>query len=268
MSATSLSLSSYDSIAVTATSQLTISGDATTQPGKAAASAAPNSQTAAVINAVRINAVPLDIASYGAIMSNIDSGWANGGTSPRDAADFEKVMEMIGGTLTQGQGGYFFAINAPGGSLMTAMTPGQLGAYMQSGGTLYKDTLISSNGHSYSLYDLLNQAFAANTRTEQMQLADPATANPNLLTAELLLNQMQTDSAPGGGSQWRSFLSHWNDPDAATTIRTLVLQLGGTGNNSVRLSIVYFPPGLGNGPQAWSAPATTAASPETLQLTA
>jgi hypothetical protein len=43
---------------------------------------------------------------------------------------------------------------------------------------------------------------------------------------------------------------------------------GTTSNNSVKLSIVYFPPGLGTGPQVWSTPPTTAPAPQTLLLTA
>jgi hypothetical protein len=258
--ATSLS-SGYEAVAFAATLRSSGRG----QPATAAASAAPQGREAALINAVRINAVPLDIASYGAILGNIGGSI---GSSPRDPAAFRDVMEMIGGTLSQGQGGYYLAINAPGGSLMTAMTPSQLQAYMQSKGTLYPDTLTSSNGHTYSLYDLLKQAFAADRHTEQMQAADPGMSDPGLLVAEALLDKMQADDAPAGSRRSPLPSYQLDRGDTAKSIRTLVLQMDGSGNNGVRLSIVYFPPGLGNGPQAWSAPATTAAAPETLQLTA
>jgi hypothetical protein len=152
---------------------------------------------------------------------------------------------------------------------MTAMTPGQLQAYMQSKGALYPDTLISSNGNSYSLYDLLNQAFAANARTQEMQEAEPAAANPDLTVAEALLNQMKADSSPGGSAQLPPLGNPSAGPDAVKSIRTLVLQMDASGsNNGVRLSIVYFPPRLGNGPQDWGPPATTVAAPETLRLVA
>jgi hypothetical protein len=262
MSTVSLSLSGDGYAAVAALQRL--SGN--TQPTTAAASGAPVGQDAAVINAVDINAVPLDIASYGAI---IDSTGGTEGYSARDPTAFQDAMEMIGETLSQAQGGYYLAINAPGRSLMTAMTPGQLQAYMQSKGTLYPDTLLSSNGNKYSLYDLLNQAFAANTRTQQMQEADPAAANPNLTVAEALLNQMKADSAPAGSVQLPPLGTPSAGPDAAKSIRTLVLQMDASGsNNGVRLSIVYFPPGAGNGPQDWGPPATTVAAPEILQLVA
>jgi hypothetical protein len=262
MSAISLSLSGDGYAAVAALQRLA----ANNQPTTAAASGTPDSQDAAVINAVDINAVPLDIASYGAIMG---STGGTEGYSARDPAAFQDAMEMIGEMLSQARGGYYLASNAPGRSLMTAMAPGQLQAYMQSKGALYPDTLISSNGHSYSLYDLLNQAFAANARTQQMQQADPAAANPDLTVAETLLNQMKADSASAGSAQLPPLRTPSAGPDAAKSIRALVLQMDASGSNSgVRLSIVYFPPSAGNGPQDWGPPATTMAAPETLQLVA
>jgi hypothetical protein len=95
--------------------------------GNTVALDAQERQEVADINAVRIGSVPIDIASYGAIMGSIESP-GDSGTSARDNAALQDVLTMIGNTLSQGQGGYFIAINAPGAALQASMTPGQLQA--------------------------------------------------------------------------------------------------------------------------------------------
>ncbi|WP_158932326.1 hypothetical protein [Acidisphaera sp. S103] len=235
--------------------------------GKTAADKAAQtreSQETAIVDAISMNTVPIDIASYGAIVGSVTAAGGVASHGAGEAAAVQDVMSMIGKTLSQGQGAYYLAINVPGDTLATAMTPGQLQAYMQSGGTLYPDTVTSSDGQTYSLQGLLKQAFAANERAEQMRAADPAMDNPYMDGAEALLDQMRADSSPPGSQRSVLFGSNAHDPDTAKTIRTLVLQMGGGGADSVQLTIVYFPPGSGSLAAAPSAQQ----APSRLQLTA
>jgi hypothetical protein len=208
--------------------------------------------------------VPIDIASYGAIIGSVTAAGGAASHGAGEAAAVQDVMAMIGKTLSQGQGAYYLAINVPGDTLATAMTPGQLRAYMQSGGTLYPDTVTSSDGQTYSLQGLLKQAFAANRRAERMQAEDPAMDNPYMEGAEALLDQMRADSSPAGSQRSVLFGSNSSGPDTAKTIRTLVLQMGGGGADKVQLTIVYFPPGSGSLATAPSAQQ----APSRLELTA
>lgn len=237
-----------------------VSSSATAVAATPAAPAAP-AALAQAEDAVRIGSVPLDLAAFAAIMGSIDPSGSAGAT--HDNAAFQDAMTMIGGTLAQRQGGYFLAIDAPGGGLMTSMTPGQLSAYMQSGGTLYNDTVVSSDGHTYSLYDLLKQAFAASRRQELLQAANPLLDDPCLEVAEGLLDQMRADSAPADSQRSLLFGSRTSGSAAARHIQTLVLQMGAAGSAGVGLSVVYFP----SNPTAGS-PAPPAAAPVTLRLTA
>jgi len=66
---------------------------------------------AAVINAVRIASVPLDLSSYATIMGSIEG--AAGNDPQKDDAALRNAISMIGDTLSHGEGGYFIAINAP-----------------------------------------------------------------------------------------------------------------------------------------------------------
>jgi hypothetical protein len=221
----------------------------------------------AVVNAISMATVPLDIASFGAILGSVQGTAASAGPGGGEAATVQSVMAMIGKTLSQGQGGYYIAINAPGASVMTAMTPGQLRLYMQNGGTLDQDNVVSSDGHTYSMYGLLQQAFAANTQTEQMQAADPALADPKLTVAEALLDQMRADSAPASSARSVLFGSSSHGPDTSRAIRTIVLQMSGTTRaNGVVLTVVYFPPNAGAPAAAGSS--TQADTPSSLHLSA
>ncbi|HEX4367149.1 MAG TPA: hypothetical protein VH023_09985 [Rhodopila sp.] len=227
------------------------------------ATQAQESQEAAIVDAISMSTVPIDIASYGAIIGSVAAAGGAASHGAGEAAAVQDVMGMIGKTLSQGQGAYYIAINVPGDTLMTAMTPGQLQAYMQSGGALYPDTVTSSDGRSYSVQGLLKQAFAANQRAEQMQAADPTMDNPRLDGAEALLDQMRADSSPPGSQRSVLFGSGSHGPDTAKAIRTLVLQMG-SGADPVQFTIVYFPPGSGSLAAAPSAPQ----APSLLQLTA
>jgi hypothetical protein len=228
--------------------------------GQDANTQARESQEQAVVDVVSVAALPLDIASYGAIAASVKSSGAIPPYGFARGAPLEDAMAMIGHTLSQGQGGYYIAINAPGASLATAMTPGQLSGYMQSGGTLYQDTLASSDGHTYSIYGLLQQAFAANARTEQRQ-AIGACVDPRLSVAEALLDQLRADSEPAGSARALLFGAKSGGPDTAKVIRTIVLQTGSQGPNGVRLTVVYFPP-----TNRFTTSAPAPATPETLQL--
>src|SRR6202012_2575724 len=84
------------------------------------------SQEAAIVDAISMNTVPIDIASYGAIIGSVTAAGGAASHGAGESADVQSVMAMIGKTLSQGQGAYYIAINVPGDSLMTAMTPGQL----------------------------------------------------------------------------------------------------------------------------------------------
>lgn len=227
--------------------------------------ATQSSVEAAVINAIDVNAVPFDTASYAAILGSIKSAGGSFASGTGEQAALQQVMGMIGKTISQGQGGYYIAINAPHGSMATSMTPGQLKAYMQSDGTLYPDTVVAQNA-TYTVYGLLQQAFAANAKTERLQAAGDAMDDPRLKMAESLLDQMKGDSAPTGSMESVLFGSKSLSHDAGKSIRTLVLQMHGDSSNRVRLTIVYYPPGVGNYTLGQSTQSDSA--PATLQLNA
>jgi hypothetical protein len=203
------------------------------------------------------------MASFTAIMASIKSASGTDASGPGQAAALQDVMSMIGKTLSQGQGAYYIAMDAPGGALVTAMTPNQLQAYMQSGGTLDQDNLVSSDGHTYSLHDLLQQAFAASARSERLLAANPATDDPKLKVAEALLDQMRADSEPSGSMRSLLFGSRTTNQDTAKQIRTIVLRMNPDATTKgVSLTIVYFPPGTSNLPGQTA----SADAPTTLQL--
>jgi hypothetical protein len=222
-----------------------------------------DAETASVINAISINAVPFDMASFTAIMASIKAAGGSAASGPGQAAALQNVMTMIGKTLSQGQGAYYIAIDAPGGALLTAMTPDQLQAYMQSGGSLDQDNLVSSDGHTYSLHDLLQQAFAASARTERLQAANPAMDDPKLKMAEALLDQMRADTEPSGSMRSLLFGSKSANQDKVRQIRTVVLQMNPDATTKgISLTIVYFPPGASNLPDQTASPD----APTALQL--
>ena len=136
---------------------------------------------------------------------------------------------------------------------------------MQSGGRLYQDTVVAPNA-SHTLYDLLQQAFAANAKAERLQAAGDAMEDPHLKIAEALLDQMKGDSALTGSMESVLFGSKSLGRDAAKSIRTLVLQMDGNSSNGVRLTIVYYPPGVGKYSVEQSTQSDSA--PTTLQLNA
>jgi len=241
-----------------------LSGTGLEQTAADKATQVRESQEAAIVDAISVNTLPIDIASFGAIVGSVTAAGGAASHGAGESADVQDVMSMIGKTLSQGQGAYYLAINVPGDTLMTAMTPGQLQAHMQGGGALDPDTVTSSDGQTYSLQGLLKQAFAANERAEQMQAVDPTMGDPYLGGAEALLDQMRADSAPAGSQRSVLFGSGSHGPDTAKTIRTLVLQMG-SGADPVRLTIVYFPPGSGS---LAPAPSSAQQAPSRLQLTA
>jgi hypothetical protein len=74
-----------------------------TAVGKQADPASP------VVDAISINEVPLDIASYGAILGSIKSAGGASANGAAESAAAQKIMTMIGNTLSQGHGGYYIA---------------------------------------------------------------------------------------------------------------------------------------------------------------
>jgi len=258
-------MSSSIALMTSASGGITPVATASSRAGQSSGGAAQSSVEAAVINAIDIDAVPFDIASYEAILGSIKSAGGSFATGTGEQAALQQVMGMIGKTISQGQGAYYIAVNAPHGSMATSMTPSQLEAYMQSDGTLYPDTVVAQNG-TYTLYGLLQQAFAASAKTERLQAADDAMVDPQLKMAESLLDQMKGDSAPTGSMESVLFGSKSLSHDAAKSIRTLVLQMDGNSSNGVRLTIVYYPPGAGN--YTVEQPTQSDSAPTTLQLNA
>lgn len=217
-----------------------------------------------VEDAVRFAREPLDAGALAAIMGSVQGDAPGGGGQPEA---LEKVMTMIGGTLAQGQGAYYIAINAPGASLMTSMTPGQLGAYMQSGGTLYKDTLVAGDHRTYSIYGLLTQAQQASQRAEILQASTLAAVDPRLQVAENVLDQMRADEAPAGSQRAVLFGSQSRGTETAKHIQAIVLQMPQSGAAGVQLTIVYIPPEPTSQAGAAGTATASAPPPETLQLT-
>lgn len=74
-------------------------------PEQTKATQTRESQETAIVDAISMNTVPIDIASYGAIIGSVTAAGGAASHGAGEAAAVQDVMSMIGQTLSQGQGG-------------------------------------------------------------------------------------------------------------------------------------------------------------------